>query len=185
MKLILEKVERFESYQVFYPTYPENKVFLGTFDLDHDGFYYYWPEKDNDGAWSYHTLSLIVEALKELNRPFEENIAEYFKQQEILDKAIEFLRKLPAEKIHTYEKILENMAVDKNNMYSWVFWKNTLEGEGGVWYAIQRDSYLSFMNGSRKDSVFLKSKEISVLESLITHPDILKKLNEEEPEAYI
>ena len=186
-KLILEKVENFESYQVFFPTYPENKVFLGTFDLDHDGFYYYWPVKDMDGCWSYGTLLHIGEALKELNRPYEENIKEYFRKQKILDRVIEDLRKMPAEEIHNYEITLEkinkaDMSGDENNLYNWVFWKNTLE-KGGIWYAIERDSYLLFMNGNRKDAVFLKSKDISVLESLITHPDILKRLNEQEDGA--
>lgn len=54
-------------------------------------------------------------------------------------------------------------------LYDYIFWHNSLEE---VWYAIPRDEYLLFFNGSRnKTQGVLKSKSIDTLIYIINNPE--------------
>lgn len=45
---------------------------------DVDGYYYFWPTK-NEGHYSSQHLREIANHLDELNKPYEESIDEYFR----------------------------------------------------------------------------------------------------------
>lgn len=52
--------------------------YVGRFIRDVDGFFYYDPFHE-PGLWSEYHLRLIVDKLKELNAPWNEEIERYFK----------------------------------------------------------------------------------------------------------
>ena len=66
----------------FYNVHTSTDVFLGTFELDTDGFYHYWENKSLDGSWSSHTLRLIADKLDEVNKPYNDSLNEYFKNKD-------------------------------------------------------------------------------------------------------
>lgn len=43
------------------------------------GFYVYWPDENRKGYLDSMTLRIIYEALVELNKPLEQELEEYFK----------------------------------------------------------------------------------------------------------
>ena len=45
---------------------------IGTFEMDVDGFYYFW--NNNDGCWSEYSLRLVSDALEQINKPWREHI---------------------------------------------------------------------------------------------------------------
>lgn len=58
-----------------------NKVFLGYAYIEVDGFYQYQFPKENTGVWSAWVLREIANILDALNKPYEEQIEEYFKSK--------------------------------------------------------------------------------------------------------
>lgn len=76
MEIKLEKVSKF-VYKAFTP----NNKYLGTFELDVDGNYHYWQDKSLNGAWSAYQLKAIADKLDEINKPYKENVDEYFKKE--------------------------------------------------------------------------------------------------------
>jgi hypothetical protein len=60
------------------------------------------------------------------------------------------------------------------NLYNFVFWYNPYEN---LWYAIERDSQLSFFNGKREDSIYYKSTEHSTLVAILCKDGLAEKLN--------
>jgi hypothetical protein len=56
-----------------------NTVYLGYAYVEVDGFYTYQFVKENLGTWSAWSLRMIADILDELNKPYEESINEYFK----------------------------------------------------------------------------------------------------------
>ena len=64
-----------------YNVYINTEKLLGTFEIDVDGFYYFWDNKNNNGCWSSHSLRLIADKLDEHNKPYRNSIEEYFKQE--------------------------------------------------------------------------------------------------------
>jgi hypothetical protein len=71
----LEKLNK--SYSVL----TETNVEIGSFQLDSDGFYYLWFKDDMTGCWTSHSLRLIADKLDEVNKPFDDNVKEYFDQE--------------------------------------------------------------------------------------------------------
>ena len=74
MKLKLKKLNL--SYKVF----TETDIYLGTFQMDCDGFYYFWKDKDLHGAETSYSLRLIADKLDEVNKPFQDEINKDLKQ---------------------------------------------------------------------------------------------------------
>lgn len=72
MKIKLEKLNK--SYSVLTETNKE----IGSFQLDSDGFYYFWEKSDLAGCWSAHSLRAIADKLDEINKPFEKELKLYF-----------------------------------------------------------------------------------------------------------
>lgn len=57
----------------------QNSKFIGYFERDVDGYFYWWPEtKSEDGCWSAALLLELVGKLKELNKPYEKELDVYF-----------------------------------------------------------------------------------------------------------
>lgn len=81
MKMALLSFMNTQGLNLTYEVYYENGVFLGTLDQGVDGFYEYWPEL-RPGSWSSHVLREIADKIDELDRPWQENIDEYFRQHE-------------------------------------------------------------------------------------------------------
>lgn len=52
-------------------------VYVGRFIRDVDGYFYYDPSI-GDGLWSEYELRLIVDKLRELNRPWNDHLDKYF-----------------------------------------------------------------------------------------------------------
>lgn len=77
MEIKLEKVSKF-VYKAFTP----NDKYLGTFELDVDGYFHYWQDKSLNGAWSSYQLRAIVDKLDEVNKPYEDSLYEYFKNED-------------------------------------------------------------------------------------------------------
>ena len=82
MEIKLEKIKLVEFTQGVYSVYTSRDVLLGTFELDIDGFYYYWENKRLEGSWRSHSLRLIADKLDEVNKPYEDSINEYFKNKD-------------------------------------------------------------------------------------------------------
>ena len=61
------------------------------------------------------------------------------------------------------------------NLYDYVFFHNPYEGK---WYAIERNSYLEFFNGSREKAKYIKSSSIKTLEEIITKENLNHLINE-------
>lgn len=57
-----------------------NTVYLGYAYIEVDGFYQYQFPKENTGVWSAWALRMIADILDELNKPYEEHLAKYFKK---------------------------------------------------------------------------------------------------------
>jgi hypothetical protein len=59
------------------------------------------------------------------------------------------------------------------NIYNYVFWFNH---HTDTWYAIPRDQYIEFFNGSRNYENVLKSSQIETLIAIINSPHLIKDL---------
>jgi hypothetical protein len=73
----LEKLNK--SYSVQTITGKE----IGSFQLDSNGFYYFWEKSDLNGCWSAYTLREIADKLDEVNKPFDDSVKEYFEKERI------------------------------------------------------------------------------------------------------
>jgi hypothetical protein len=71
----------------FYSVY-FNSVGLGDIDKDVDGYYYFWRNESLHGSESAYILRAIADKLDELNKPWDEEIAAYFKAEEERDNLI-------------------------------------------------------------------------------------------------
>ena len=52
--------------------FKQNMKCVGSFLMDVDGYYYYWPNNGN-GCWSSHTLIMIADALDKINKPYDDH----------------------------------------------------------------------------------------------------------------
>jgi hypothetical protein len=59
--------------------FSSNQKLVGKFILDVDGFFYFWPERE-DGAWSAWSMKEIASMLDEMNAEWEQHIEEYFEK---------------------------------------------------------------------------------------------------------
>lgn len=52
-----------------------NGKFIGYFERDVDGYFYWWPNlKEHDGRWSVGLILELAEKLKEVNETYEEEL---------------------------------------------------------------------------------------------------------------
>ena len=55
-----------------------NRVHLGEFIRDHDGFFYYVDTVKDGGTWSSNSLKMIANKLDEINKPHEDLLNLFF-----------------------------------------------------------------------------------------------------------
>jgi hypothetical protein len=65
---------------------------LGHFVMDVDGFYYFDYVTAPNGLWTSYSLRMVADLLEEMNKPYEDNIKEYFKKN---DEASDSVQELP------------------------------------------------------------------------------------------
>lgn len=75
MELKLEKLNK--SYFVF----TDNGIEIGSFQLDIDGFYYFYDNSELTGCWGAWELRKIADLLDEVNKPYNDELNEYFKNE--------------------------------------------------------------------------------------------------------
>ena len=66
-----------KSYRLF----ADNGKDIGSFQLDSDGFYYFWQDEDLVGCWTAHNLREIADELDKVNKPYRNSIEEYFRKE--------------------------------------------------------------------------------------------------------
>jgi hypothetical protein len=59
-----------------------NTVHLGKIIKDVDGFYYFWIKEGSYGSWNSYSLRLIADKLDQINKRWNNNINEYFKNND-------------------------------------------------------------------------------------------------------
>jgi len=52
---------------------------IGYFIMDIDGFYYFDYITTPNGLWTSYSLRVVADLLEEMNKPYEDKIKEYFK----------------------------------------------------------------------------------------------------------
>lgn len=57
-------------------------AYVGDFVLDVDGYFYFFSKEDTRGGWVSWQLRMLSEKLDELNKPWDDQINEYFKGDE-------------------------------------------------------------------------------------------------------
>ena len=67
-----------KSYRLF----SDSGKDIGSFQLDLDGFYYFWQDEDLVGWWTAHNLREIADELDKVNKPYRNSIEEYFKKED-------------------------------------------------------------------------------------------------------
>jgi hypothetical protein len=60
-------------YEILY----ENGVKVGEFIIGDDGYYGFWPEL-RPGYWTEYILQALATKLGELNKPYDDQVKEYF-----------------------------------------------------------------------------------------------------------
>lgn len=72
MEIKLEKLNK--SYSVL----TDSHKVLGSFQLDTDGFWYFWEDSQLSGCWGAWELRKIADLLEEVNKSYKESVDEYF-----------------------------------------------------------------------------------------------------------
>lgn len=63
-----------------------NGVYLGDIIKKEDGYYDFWPEyPSKGGCWPSYALHAIAKLLDALNEPYEKQVDDYFKEQDLLN----------------------------------------------------------------------------------------------------
>ena len=77
MEIKLEKVND-NCFNVYW----NNTVLVGTFEMDCDGFYYFYVS-DSPGSWTSYYLKVIADKLDEVNKPLNDLIEIYFNNEKL------------------------------------------------------------------------------------------------------
>lgn len=59
-----------------------NNVWLGCISKDVDGFYHFYINDWSNGSWNSYSLKLIADKLDQVNKRLDNNINEYFKNND-------------------------------------------------------------------------------------------------------
>lgn len=71
------KLTKLSEYQ--YSANLQNGKFIGYFERDVDGYFYWWPNlKEEEGCWPASLILELAKKLKEVNRPYEEELNSFF-----------------------------------------------------------------------------------------------------------
>jgi hypothetical protein len=52
---------------------------IGYFIMDVDGYYYFDYVTTPNGLWTSYSLRMVADLLEEMNKPYDDNVKEYFK----------------------------------------------------------------------------------------------------------
>ena len=77
MELKLEKLNK--SYSVL----TDSGKTIGSFQLDSDGFYYFYEDSQLTGCWGAWELRKIADLLDEVNNPYKKSLDGYFDLEKI------------------------------------------------------------------------------------------------------
>lgn len=77
MNLIYKQINN----QKFHVLTPNNHL-VGELIMDVDGYFYFWPS--NDGCWSSHIMRSIANKLDDINKPWNDEVTEYFEKEKII-----------------------------------------------------------------------------------------------------
>ena len=64
---------------------------LGHFIMDIDGYYYFDYVTSPNGLWTSYSLRMVADLLEEMNKPYEDNIKEYFKKNDEASDSVQEL----------------------------------------------------------------------------------------------
>jgi len=64
---------------------------LGHFIMDVDGFYYFDYVTAPNGLWTSYSLRMVADLLEEMNKPYENNVKEYFKKNDETSDSVQEL----------------------------------------------------------------------------------------------
>lgn len=65
----------------FYSLHTQTDIFLGTFETSEDGFFYFYENRNLTGCWGAWELRKIADLLDEVNKPYRDELNEYFKNE--------------------------------------------------------------------------------------------------------
>jgi hypothetical protein len=54
---------------------------IGYFLMDVDGYYYFDYVTGPNGLWTSYSLRMVADLLEEMNKPYDDKIQEYFKNE--------------------------------------------------------------------------------------------------------
>ena len=76
------KLKRKKTQSGYYKVQTSTGMYLGAFELDMDGFYYFCCNSSKSGCWGSNELRLIADKLDEVNKPYNDSLNEYFKNRD-------------------------------------------------------------------------------------------------------
>ena len=86
--ITLKKVNQYK-YIVLW----ENGKQIGTFEMDVDGMFYFYSDRDNYGSWASYSLRAIADKLDEINKPFQDTVDEFFLKEGLIGKTLKSAEK--------------------------------------------------------------------------------------------
>lgn len=79
MLLLAKMIKLTKHSENQYSANLQNGKFIGYFERDVDGYFYWWPDlKEHDGCWPVDLILELAERLKEVNKPYEGELDKYF-----------------------------------------------------------------------------------------------------------
>ena len=71
---------RVEKLNKSYRLFSDNGKEIGSFQLDVNGYYYFYTDEETLGGWESYSLREIADELDRINKPYEDSIEEYFRK---------------------------------------------------------------------------------------------------------
>ena len=72
---------RVEKLNKSYRLFSDNGKEIGSFQLDVNGYYYFYTDEETSGGWESYSLREIADELNRINKPYEDSIEEYFREE--------------------------------------------------------------------------------------------------------
>ena len=72
---------RVEKLNKSYRLFSDNGKEIGSFQLDVNGYYYFYTDEETSGGWESYSLREIADELYRINKPYEDSIEEYFRKE--------------------------------------------------------------------------------------------------------
>ena len=72
---------RVEKLNKSYRLFSDNGKEIGSFQLDVNGYYYFYTDEETSGGWESYSLREIADELDRINKPYKDSIEEYFRKE--------------------------------------------------------------------------------------------------------